>query len=269
MAKLNQYINLRPIRILPGLLSPLRSCPGESLDWVIVRENSEGEYSGQGGITHDGTPDTVASEVAVFTRTAIERTMHFAFKTAQSRPRKKLTLVTKSNAQRYGLVLWDRVFYEVAKNYSDVHTDKMLVDAMTVRMVLKPGSLDTIVTTNLHGDILSDLAAALAGSIGVAPSSNLDPTRQNPSMFEPIHGSAPDITGLGVANPVATFWSAAEMLRWLGESVAADHLMVAIETITASGLKTRDLGGSANTVEVTDAVISSLQATYTAVGDST
>lgn len=170
-------------------------------------------------------------------------------------------MVTKSNAQRHGMVLWDKIFYEVAEQYPDVQTDKMLVDAMTVRMVLKPSTLDTIVATNLHGDILSDLAAALAGSIGVAPSSNLDPTRQNPSMFEPIHGSAPDITGLGIANPIATFWSAVEMLRWLGEGVAADHLMEAIEQATESGIKTKDVGGSANTASVTDAVISILKAT--------
>lgn len=189
-----------------------------------MRENSEGEYAGQGGTTHDNTAHTVATEVAVFTRVGIERTMRFAFDVARQRPRKKLTMVTKSNAQRHGLVLWDKIFYEVAPDYPDVAIDKMLVDAMTVRMVCKPRSLDTIVTTNLHGDILSDLAAALAGSIGIAASSNLDPTRQFPSLFEPIHGSAPDIAGQGIANPIGTFWSAAEMLRWLGETAAADRL---------------------------------------------
>ena len=181
--------------------------------------------------------------------------MRFAFEVARERPRRKLTMVTKSNAQRYGMVLWDKIFYEVAKEYPDVETDKMLVDAMTVRMVLKPKTLDTIVTTNLHGDILSDLAAALAGSIGVASSSSLDPTRRNPSLFEPIHGSAPDIAGQGVANPIGTFWSAAEMLRWLGESAAADLLLTAIETVTASGAKTKDLGGVYNLAQVTEAVI--------------
>lgn len=253
--KLNQYINLRPIRILPGLSSPLKNCTVTDLDWVIVRENSEGEYAGQGGTTHDDTSYTVANEVAVFTRVGIERTMRFAFDVARSRPRKKLTMVTKSNAQRYGMVLWDKVFYEMAKEYPDVTTDKMLVDAMTVRMVLHPQTLDTIVATNLHGDILSDLAAALAGSIGVAASSSLDPTRQNPSLFEPIHGSAPDITGQGVANPIGTFWSAAEMLRWLGEKAAADLLMKAIETVTASGVKTKDIGGTCNLEEVTNAIL--------------
>jgi len=236
---------------------------------MIIRENSEGEYAGQGGTTHDDTPHATATEVAIFTRVGIERVMRFAFETAKSRPRKHLTLVTKSNAQRHGLVLWDKVFYEVAKEYEgEVTHDKMLVDAMTVRMVLKPASLDTIVATNLHGDILSDLAAALGGSIGIAPSSNLDPTRKNPSMFEPIHGSAPDIAGKGVANPVGAFWSAAEMVRWLaggvqegGENVtkAADVLMAAIEKVTAEGVSTRDLGGKSGTKEVTEAVCKEIE----------
>ncbi|KAJ9150906.1 Tartrate dehydrogenase [Pleurostoma richardsiae] len=260
--KLNQYINLRPIRILPGLSATLSNCAPGDLDWIIVRENSEGEYAGQGGTTHDDTPYAVANEVAVFTRIAIERTMRFAFEIARGRPRRKLTMVTKSNAQRHGMVLWDKIFYEIVKEYPDVESDKMLVDAMTVRMVLKPQSLDTIVATNLHGDILSDLAAALAGSIGVAASSNLDPTRQNPSLFEPIHGSAPDIAGKGVANPIATFWSAAEMLRWLGEGEAANSLMRAIETVTASGIKTRDLGGTYHLVQVTEAVIAELKQSF-------
>jgi isocitrate/isopropylmalate dehydrogenase len=224
-----------------------------------VRENSEGEYSGQGGITHEGTENAIANEVAVFTQQGIERTMRFAFETAASRPRKKLTMVTKSNAQRHGMVLWDKIFSDVANEYPQVETDKMLVDAMTVRMVLKPQSLDTIVATNLHGDILSDLAAALAGSIGVAPSSNLNPTREFPSMFEPIHGSAPDITGLGIANPVGTLWSTAEMLRWLGESRAADSLMKAIERVSDAGIKTKDIHGTASTLDVTEAIIRELE----------
>jgi isocitrate/isopropylmalate dehydrogenase len=180
--------------------------------------------------------------------------MRFAFETARSRSRKKLTVVTKSNAQRNGMVFWDRVALEVSKDFPDVEWDKMLVDAMTTRMVLKPESIDTVVATNLHADILSDLAAALAGSIGIAPTSNLDPTRENPSMFEPIHGSAFDITGKGVANPVATFWTASEMLRWLGQADAAELLMEAVENITENGVKTMDLGGSSKTTEVTDAV---------------
>lgn len=185
--------------------------------------------------------------------------MRFAFETAKSRPRKKLTMVTKSNAQRHGMVLWDTVFEQVKKEYPDVETDKMLVDAMTVRMVLHPKSLDTIVATNLHADILSDLAAALSGSIGIAPSSNLDPTRKNPSMFEPIHGSAPDIAGKGIANPVGAFWSAAEMVRWLGFEEAADGLMKCIENVTDAGIRTKDLGGSSNTKEVTEAVCNEIE----------
>jgi isocitrate/isopropylmalate dehydrogenase len=187
--------------------------------------------------------------------------MHFAFTTARTRPRKHLTLVTKSNAQRHGMVLWDTIFYEIAPSYPDITTEKMLVDAMTVRMVLHPSSLDTIVATNLHADILTDLAAALSGSIGIAPSSNLDPTRKNPSMFEPIHGSAPDIAGKGVANPVGAFWSAAEMARWVGEEEAADGLMRAVENVTARGVKTKDLGGTENTKGVTEAVCREIEET--------
>jgi tartrate dehydrogenase len=259
---LNQYVNVRPTRILEGTKSPLEGCSRDKLDWIIIRENSEGEYSGQGGTSHDDSPHTIATEVSIFTRVGIERVMRFAFETARSRPRKKLTMVTKSNAQRHGMVLWDKVFYEVAKEYEDVEIDKMLVDAMTVRMVLQPQSMDTIVATNLHADILSDLAAALSGSIGIAPSSNLDPTRVNPSMFEPIHGSAPDIAGKGIANPVGAFWSAAEMVRWVGEEKAADGLMKAVENVTARGIKTKDLGGSENTKGVTEAVCKEIESLF-------
>lgn len=196
----------------------------------------------------------VATEVAIFTRHGVERLMRFAFETARLRARKKITVVTKSNAQRYGLVLWDEVAAIVAKDFPDVECDKMLVDAMTTRMVLKPETLDTIVATNLHADILSDLAASLAGSIGIAPTSNLDPTRTYPSMFEPIHGSAFDITGKGIANPVATFWTAAEMVRWLGQVEAADGLLHCVENVCEAGICTKDLGGKATTKEVTEAV---------------
>ena len=190
------------------------------------------------------------------------RLIKFAFEVAQKRDKKHITVVTKSNAQRNGMVMWDEIASEVAKDFPDVKVEKMLVDAMTCRMVLQPGSLDTIVATNLHADILSDLAAALAGSIGIAPTSNLDPTRQNPSMFEPIHGSAFDITGKGIANPVGTFWTAAEMLRWLGEETAADKLLEAVEIVSGNGVLTRDLGGSANTKEVTDAVCEEIKKIY-------
>ena len=257
---LDQYANVRPTRILPGITSPLSGVGSDDLDWVIVRENSEGEYAGQGGRSHKGLPEEVATEVSIFTRAGVTRIMRFAFELAQSRPRKFLTVVTKSNAQRFGMVLWDEIAAEVAKEFPDVTWDKMLVDAMTVRMTLNPASLDTIVATNLHADILSDLAAALAGSIGVAPTANLNPEGAFPSMFEPIHGSAFDITGKGVANPTATFWSASMMLEHLGEKQAAERLMEAIEKVTAdSALHTPDLGGKATTRMVTDAVIDAVR----------
>ena len=248
------YANVRPVRTFPGTESPLKGLKDGELNWVIVRENSEGEYSGQGGRSHLKQKWEVATEVAIFTRVGVERIIRFGFETARSRPRKLLTLVTKSNSMRYGMVLWDEIASEVATEFPDVTWDKMLVDAMTVRMVAKPKSLDTIVCTNLHGDILSDLAAGLAGSIGVAASSNLDPSRKNPSLFEPVHGSAFDITGKGVANPVATFWSAAEMLKWVGEPKAADLLMQCVEDVCRQGTLTPDLGGNCSTEQVTDAV---------------
>ena len=251
----DQYANVRPTRILPGIRGPLRDVEAGDLDWVIVRENSEGEYAGQGGRSHRGLPEEVATEVSIFTRAGVTRIMRYAFALAQSRPRKLLTVVTKSNAQRHGMVLWDKIAAEVAAEFPDVTWDKMLVDAMTMRMTLKPRSLDTIVATNLHADILSDLAAALAGSLGIAPTANLNPERTFPSMFEPIHGSAFDITGKGIANPIGTFWSATMMLEHLGEPAAAGRLMRAIERATADpALHTPDLGGPATTRQVTDAV---------------
>ena len=257
---LDQFANVRPTRILPGITSPLAGVGPGDLDWVIVRENSEGEYAGQGGRSHRGQPHEIATEVAIFTRAGITRIMRFAFDLARSRPRKHLTVVTKSNAQRYGLVLWDEIAAEVARDFPDVRWDKMLVDAMTVRMVLNPRSLDTIVATNLHADILSDLAAALAGSIGIAPTANLNPTGAAPSMFEPIHGSAFDIAGKGIANPIATFWTAAMMLDHLGEAGAAAQLMRAVEDVTAQpAMHTPDLGGTATTLQVTNAVIAAIE----------
>ena len=256
---LDQYANVRPTRILPGITSPLREANADNLDWVIIRENSEGEYSGNGGRVHPGLPLETATETSVFTRHGVERIMRFAFELARSRPRKQLTVVTKSNAQRHVMVLLDEIAAEISAEYPDVDWDKMLVDAMTVRMTLDPGSLDTIVATNLHADILSDLAAALAGSIGIAPTANLNPERQFPSMFEPIHGSAFDITGMGIANPIGTFWTACMMLEHLGETAAAAQLMSAIEQVTADPrYHTPDLGGQANTADVTSAVIDRL-----------
>lgn len=254
----DQYANVRPTRIIPGIPSPLGGGEPGVLDWVIVRENSEGEYAGSGGRAHRGMPEEVGTEVAIFTRTGVTRIMRYAFGIARSRPRKMLTVVTKSNAQRHGMVMWDEIAAEVAEEFPDVAWDRMLVDAMTARMVLKPESIDTVVATNLHADILSDLAGALAGSLGVAPTANIDPERRFPSMFEPIHGSAFDITGKGIANPVASFWTAAQMLEHLGEGDAAMALMDAVERVCAAGITTPDIGGTATTKEVTDAVVGAI-----------
>ena len=255
----DQYANVRPTRILPGITSPLRNVNGKELDWVIVRENSEGEYAGVGGRVHQGLPLEVATDVSMFTRAGVERIMRFAFRLAQSRPRKLLTVVTKSNAQRHAMVMWDEIATEIAAEFKDVTWDKMLVDAMTMRMVMRPETIDTVVATNLHADMLSDLAAALAGSLGIAPTANLNPERTFPSMFEPIHGSAFDIIGKGIANPIGTFWSAVMMLEHLGETAAADRLMQAIERVTADQrFHTPDLGGKARTAEVTAAVIDAI-----------
>ncbi len=251
----DQYANVRPTRILPGIDAPLKRCTPKDLDWVIVRENSEGEYSGVGGRAHQGHPIEVATDVSVMTRAGVERILRYAFKLAQSRPRKLLTVVTKSNAQRHAMVMWDEIALQVSREFPDVTWDKELVDAATARMVNRPASLDTLVATNLHADILSDLAAALAGSLGIAPTGNIDPERRYPSMFEPIHGSAFDIMGKGLANPVGTFWSVVMLLEHIGEPEAARRLMQAIESVTAdTALHTRDLGGQATTRQVTDAV---------------
>jgi tartrate dehydrogenase/decarboxylase/D-malate dehydrogenase len=251
----DQYANVRPTRILPGIDAPLKRCGPKDLDWVIVRENSEGEYAGVGGRVHQGHPIEAATDVSIMTRAGVERIMRFAFRLAQSRPRKLLTVVTKSNAQRHAMVMWDEIALQISKEFPDVKWDKELVDACTARMINRPASLDTLVATNLHADILSDLAAALAGSLGIAPTGNIDPERRYPSMFEPIHGSAFDIMGKGLANPVGTFWSCVMMLEHLGESAAAKQMMQAVESITADqSLHTGDLGGRATTAQVTRAL---------------
>ena len=237
----NQYANVRPTRILPGITSPLRDVGPGDLDWLIVRENSEGEYAGQGGRSHRGRPEEIATEVAIFTRAGVTRILRFAFALAQSRPRKHLTVVTKSNAQRFGLVMWDEIAAEVAAEFPDVTWDKELVDAMTLRMVRRPRSLDTMVATNLHADILTDLAAALAGSLGVAPTANIDPERKRPSMF----------------------WTGAMMLEHLGEPAAAAALMAAVEQVCAAGIMTPDIGGTATTREVTAAVVAAIRGANT------
>jgi len=257
----DQYANVRPTRILPGIDGPLKRCGPNDLNWVIVRENSEGEYAGVGGRVHQGHPIEAATDVSIMTRAGVERIMRFAFKLAASRPRKLLTVITKSNAQRHAMVMWDEIALQISKEFPGVTWDKELVDASTARMINRPASLDTIVATNLHADILSDLAAALAGSLGIAPTGNIDPERRYPSMFEPIHGSAFDIMGKGLANPIGTFWSVVMMLDHLGEHDAAKQVMTAIEQVTANpALHCRDLGGTATTSRVTDAVCDLLAA---------
>ena len=247
-----QYVNLRPVRILPGVQSPLRNADG--LDMVIVRENVEGEYSEVGGRLYRGLPEEMAVQEAVFTRKGVTRVAEFAV--AQARARRGLiTSATKSNGIIHTMPFWDEVVAGVVEEAGDVTLDKMLIDALAARVVLKPLSLDVIVASNLFGDIISDLAAAAAGSIGVAPSGNINPPKQHPSMFEPVHGSAPDIAGQGIANPVGMMWAAAMMLEHLGEAAAAATLVSAFEGALSDGVRTRDLGGTAGTDEFTEAVL--------------
>lgn len=245
-------------KLLGDQQGPLRLELGREIDWVIVRENSEGEYAGVGGRAHGGLPLEVAMDVSVFTRGGVERIARFAADLAMSRPRKRLTVVTKSNAQRHGMVLWDETCRRVLEDYPELEVDWKLVDAMAALMVTKPGAFDTILATNLHADILSDLASALTGSLGNGATANVDPSGVNPSMYEPIHGSAFDITGQGIANPVGAFWTGAMMLEGLGEAQAAKRLMRAVEDVSRSGPYTPDLGGQADTHAVTQAVMTAL-----------
>jgi tartrate dehydrogenase/decarboxylase/D-malate dehydrogenase len=256
----DQYACVRPVKLLPGIESPLRNATVETIDWIVVRENVEGEYAGIGGrnLVGRGPGKEVAIQAALFTEEGCERIIRYAFELAMSRPRKKVTSVTKSNAQQYGMVLWDEVFDRIAAEYSQVETEAWLVDAMAARFVLRPETLDVVVGSNLFGDILSDLGSALAGSLGIAASANIDPLRRYPSMFEPVHGSAPDIAGKGIANPIAAIWSVAMMLDHLGLGNEAAQVMRAIEATTASGTVTPDLGGKATTTEVGDAVLQNL-----------
>ncbi|ALS21790.1 MULTISPECIES: tartrate dehydrogenase [Paenibacillus] len=256
----DQWANIRPVRFLPGVESKLRHPNVEELDWILIRENSEGEYSGFGGrnFTGRGKGKEVAVQSSVFTEEGCERIIRFAFETARTRKRKKVTSVTKSNAQQYGMVLWDEVFARVSQEYPDVETEQWLVDAMAARFVLKPETLEVVVGSNLIADILSDLGSALAGSLGLAASANLNPDRRYPSMFEPVHGSAPDIAGAGIANPIGTIASGALMLEHLGLHEEAALLNRAIEETTGQGKLTPDVGGTSRTTEVTDAIIANL-----------
>ncbi len=253
----DQYANLRPSRLLPGVQSPLRGKTPAEIDFLVVRENTEGEYSGAGGRAHRGLPDEVATQTAIFSRRGVERVLRYAFDLARQR-RRRLASVSKSNAQEFAFGLWDELTESVARDYPDVTIERVLVDAMAARMVLHPESLDVVVASNLHADILTDLGAAICGSLGVAPSANLNPQQAYPSMFEPVHGSAPDIYGKGIANPIGMILSGAMMLDFLGEKEAAARIEAAVRTVTASGLLTRDLGGTATTRQVGEAVAHAL-----------
>ncbi|HEY0275490.1 MAG TPA: tartrate dehydrogenase [Paenirhodobacter sp.] len=249
-----QYANIRPHRLLPGVEGPLKS---QGFDILCIRENTEGEYSGAGGRVHQGTADEVAVETSIFTRTGVERILRFGFEMARSR-RGKLTSVTKSNAQKYSMVFWDEVTDQLAAEYPDVEVTHTHIDAMAAKMVMAPESLDVIVASNLFGDILTDLGAAIQGGLGFAASANICPDLSAPSMFEPVHGSAPDIAGKNIANPIAAIWSVAMMLDHLGEKPAASAVLAAIETATAQGVGTRP--GSHSTEAITTAVLSALEA---------
>ena len=256
---LRQYVNLRPMRLMAGITSPLGGRTAADIDMICVRENSEGEYLGLGGRVHAGTPNETATQTSVFTRHAIERIARYAFKLAASRPRKLLASATKSNALPHTLVLWDEVVADVAKEFPEVTLRKYHVDALCARMVTHPQTLDVIVASNLFGDILTDIGSAISGSLGVSPGGNINPERTTPSMFEPIHGSAPDIAGKGIANPIAAIWAGAMMLDHLGERAAHDSMLKAIEQVIGDErVKTPDLGGKATTKEMTKAVVQAL-----------
>ena len=257
--RLVQYVNLRPMRLLPGITSPLAGRGAADIDIMCVRENSEGEYCGIGGRVHAGTPDELAEQTGVFTRRGIERIARYAFKLAQTRPRKMLASATKSNALQHSMILWDEVVQGVAKEFPDVEYRKYYVDAIAARMVTAPQTLDTIVCSNLFGDILTDIGSAISGSLGIAPSGNINPERTAPSMFEPIHGSAPDIAGKGIANPIGAIWAAAQMFDHLRHREVHDRILGAVERVLAKGtVKTPDLGGNATTRQLSDAIVAEI-----------
>jgi tartrate dehydrogenase/decarboxylase/D-malate dehydrogenase len=255
----DQYVNMRPVRLLPGIASPLAGRTSKEIDFVIIRENTEGEYSQIGGRLYPDTEREVVVQESIFTRAGVDRVQRYAFELARKRARKHVTSATKSNGIIHTMPFWDERFRAAAVEYPDIKTSQYHIDILTAHFVQHPDWFDVVVASNLFGDILSDLGPACAGGIGIAPSANLNPEKKFPSMFEPVHGSAPDIAGRGVANPVATLWSVVLMLDFLGEATAAAALMAAIETVTGEGkVLTRDLGGKAGTREFTDAVLEKL-----------
>ena len=256
--RMRQYANVRPVRLLPGIASPLAGRGPADIDFVIVRENAEGEYSQIGGRMYEGTELEMAVQESVFTKKGVDRILRYAFTLARTRPKKHLTSATKSNGIIHTMPFWDERFHAVAAEFPEVRTDQFHVDILTAHFVQHPDWFDVVVGSNLFGDILSDLGPAIAGSIGLAPSANLNPERDRPSMFEPVHGSAPDIAGKGIANPIGQIWSGAMMLAHLGHPEAAAAIERAIEEVLRSGPRTRDIGGTARTSEVGKAVAAAL-----------
>lgn len=254
----DQYINQRPARLLPGIDGPLAGVTPEQLDMIVIRENVEGEYSRIGGRLYQGTDAEMAVQEAVFTRRGVSRVMEYAFALAAQR-RGDLTSATKSNGIVFTMPFWDEIFAEKSAEHPDIATQQYHIDALVAMFVLDPKRFDVVVASNLFGDILTDLGAAIGGSIGIAPSANINPERRYPSMFEPVHGSAPDIAGKGIANPIGQLWSGVMMLEHLGETSAATRLMSAVESVVANGIVTPDLGGTANTNDVADAVVDALK----------
>ncbi len=253
----DQYVNLRPVKLLPGLSSPIKN---EQIDFVVIRENSEGEYCGKGEIQKENTPDETVIQNSVFTRKGTERIIRYAFDYAAAHGLHKVMSATKSNALNYSMVFWDKVFHEVAAKYPSTEAAQMHIDALSGYFIMHPDRLQVVVASNLFGDILTDLGSAMLGSIGISPSANLNPEGKFPSMFEPIHGSAPDIAGKGIANPVGTLWAAAMMLDHLKLNAEAECLMNAIVSVLSAGkVRTPDIGGTSTTSEVTDAVIAAIE----------
>lgn len=254
----DQYVNLRPVKILSGVVSPLRQFEAGMIDFVVVRENTEGEYSNIGGSLREGTPDEIVVQNSVFTRRGTERVMRYAYKLAEAAPRRRLTAATKSNGLKFSMPFWDTVFHEIGREYPGVQRELNHVDALASYFITRPDAFDVVVASNLFGDILTDIGGAIQGGLGLAASANINPERTYPSMFEPVHGSAPDIAGRGIANPTAQLWTAKLLLDHLGYSDAGALLLKAVETTLGRGIKTPDLGGAETTRSFADAVIAEI-----------